>query len=66
MNIEDIKESVDNDLIVNWKSDNYQVVKDGNNKYLVFCLSNYTVVGLSDYEGELVGSEVDFYLSTSQ
>lgn len=62
MTLNEIKEAVDNNKVVHWSSVLYQVIKS-NNEYLIKCLSNGYMVGLTWRDGKTMnGNEEDFFI----
>ena len=62
MNLEEIKEAIDKGYSVYWKSNIYKVIKDSNNEYLILCVPNNSVIGLT-YKNNITlnGDEKDFH-----
>jgi hypothetical protein len=67
MNLEEIKAAVDAGLTVHWAQSNYVVVKGKKqlaDEYLIKCLGNGNVIGLTWCDGvTLNGREDQFYLA---
>ena len=62
MTLEEIKNNVDNGVVVFWKSANY-TVKVSNEDYNIVCESNGHTIGLTWMNGiTMNGKEKDFYL----
>ena len=61
MKVDEIKKAVNDGLKIRWMSDNYHVIKDGND-YLIHCTQNDTYIGLTWKDGiTLNGKEDEFY-----
>lgn len=62
MNLIDIKKEVDAGNLVYWKNENYQVVKDQMDRYLILSLDNKYCIGLTWMDNKtLNGIESDFF-----
>ena len=64
MNLNEIKNAVNNGLTVHWSNDGYIVVKS-NNDYLVKCIANNSCVGLTWLDGTFTYNENDFYIGSN-
>lgn len=70
MNIEEIKQAVDDGLSVKYARDTYDVIKDRLNRYLIVCRVNNNAIGLhgqigSPFHNELNGQESLFYIDNT-
>jgi hypothetical protein len=63
MNLQEIKQAIEQGKNVKWTNDNYNVIKDNKNQYLIICENNNHTIGLfwAD-EKTLNGKEEDFYI----
>ncbi len=62
MTLTEIKREVDNGGKIHWVNDNYTVIKNGADGYLIHCTRNDTYVGLAYRStGELIENKKDFY-----
>ena len=67
MDLNEIKQAVDQGLTVNWCNPAYQVVKDKNNEYLIKCTLNNNFIGLTWADGKtLNGSEDEFFINQNK
>ncbi len=63
MKLDDIKNAVDEGIIVCWKSDGYRVVKQQNGEYNIVCQHNGHTIGLTwTDEQTMNGKEEDFFM----
>ena len=62
MSLDDIKTAIYNGYRVHWKSNNYLVLKDKLDQYLIKCLSNSYCVGLTRSDGTLIEDPKHFFL----
>ena len=63
MTLQEIKEAIKGGKIVNWTNNLYEVIKDKNGMYLIYCSSNGYCVGLTHKDGiTMNGKEEDFYI----
>ena len=62
MSLDDIKTAIYNGYRVHWKSNNYLVLKDKIDQYLIKCLSNSYCVGLTRSDGTLIEDPNHFFL----
>ena len=63
MNLEEIKQAINNGFKVYWKQRNYVVIKDSIGQYLICCVSNNHCIGLTWQDGVTMNeSESDFYI----
>ena len=62
MTLEEIKQAVDEDQVVCWKNEQYQVIKDHKGQYLIQH-TNGSCIGLTHRDGiTLNGDPGDFYI----
>jgi len=62
MNIQEIKQAVDQGLVVHWSNSGYRVVKGVIGQYSIKCTLNGTYIGLTWADGKtLNGKESEFY-----
>jgi aryl-phospho-beta-D-glucosidase BglC (GH1 family) len=62
MNLEQIKQSLSEGKKVFWSNENYEVIKDKINKYLIHCVVNDHCIGLTHKDGKtLNGEENEFF-----
>ena len=58
MNLEQIKKTLKDGKKVYWSNTNYEVIKDNIlNKYLIICLSNNHIIGLTHKDGKTLNGE---------
>jgi hypothetical protein len=63
MNLQEIKQAIEQGKNVKWANDNYNVIKDSKNQYFIQCSSNSHAIGLFWADGKtLNGKEEDFYI----
>tara|TARA_R110002012_G_scaffold314915_2_gene528088 strand:- start:3815 stop:4246 length:432 start_codon:yes stop_codon:yes gene_type:complete len=62
MKIEKIKSLVTKGIKVFWVNDNYEVIKDSKDQFLIHSKSNDNYVGLTNKKGELNEDEDEFYI----
>lgn len=64
MNLQEIKQAVDDGKIVCWASENYRVIKDRLNQWLIVCQINGYTVGLTWADGKTLNcnSEDEFFI----
>lgn len=64
MEIQEIKDAVDEGLKVHWANPAYVVIKDSLGQYLIKCLINDHCIGLTNRTGDqLNGQPEDFFVS---
>lgn len=62
MTLEEIKSAVDAGKTVHWVNDGYVVVKDCLGRYLITFPANGYCCGLTDQDGKMVDSELEFFI----
>jgi len=63
MNLEEIKEAVRSGKIVHWVQENYVVIRDKFDRFLIMCTSNNNCIGLTWRDGVTMnGQEHEFYI----
>lgn len=63
MKLNEIKAAVDAGKTVCWSNSGYRVIKDSKGQYLIKCLMNNSMIGLTWMDGvTLNGEEKDFYV----
>ncbi len=62
MNLQEIKEAINNGQKVYWSSLIYEVIQDKLGQYMIKCTSNGSCIGLTHIDGvTLNGNENEFY-----
>ena len=62
MNLQEIKQAIDQGKNVYWSGTGYQVVKDNAGEYLIKCTSNNHCIGLTWQDNVTMnGKESDFF-----
>lgn len=64
MNLDEIKQAVDDGKVVCWASENYRVQKGGPNGHLIVCQTNGYTCGLTWADGKTLNcnSEDEFFI----
>jgi hypothetical protein len=62
MNLQEIKEAINNGQKVYWANENYEVILGKSGYYLIECVVNGNCIGLTHIDGvTLNGNENEFY-----
>jgi len=62
MNLQEIKQAIEEGKIVYWSNSAYRVNKYPNNQYVIECMLNRHCIGLTWLDGKTMnGEEKDFY-----
>ena len=63
MNLQQIKQAIADNKIVYWSNNNYTVIIDTKDQYMIECLINNSCIGLTWLDGTtLNGKESEFYI----
>ena len=63
MNLQQIKQAILDNRIVHWSNNNYTVIIDTKDQYMIECLINNSCIGLTWLDGTtLNGKESEFYI----
>ena len=63
MNLDEIKQAIEQGKSAKWANDNYNVIKDSIGQYLIICKQNNHAIGLTWADDKtLNGKEQDFYI----
>lgn len=66
MNLEEIKQAVNEGKKVHWSNTSYEVVKANNGEYLIECNLNKHCIGLTWMDGiTMNGKEEDFFIGNN-
>ena len=60
--INDLKDAVDSGKEVFWKTNNYKVIKNYKNEYMLLSKSNNCFIGMYCKNGQLNGNLNDYYI----
>ncbi len=64
MNLQEIKQAIDQGIRVHWANLMYDVIKDQHQQYMILCRQNGHCIGLTWLDGKtLNGKEEDFFVN---
>ena len=64
MKLEEIKSAIEQGKTVHWASELYEVIKDKNGEYLIWCKANDHCIGLTWMDNVTMnGKEKDFFIN---